>query len=64
MERGGISLRLVRFAMTLVGHMRGGLLRVVVLTIYMISGISGSKIADVVAVGSVLRRELQKRLQA
>ena len=26
MEKGGISLRLVRFAMTLVGHMRGGLL--------------------------------------
>lgn len=61
MEKGGISLRLVRFAMTLVGHMRGGLLQVVVLTIYMVSGISGSKIADVVAVGSVLRRELRKQ---
>jgi TRAP-type C4-dicarboxylate transport system permease large subunit len=61
MEKGGISLRLVRFAMTLVGHMRGGLLQVVVLTIYMVSGISGSKIADVVAVGSVLRRELQRQ---
>src|ERR1700742_2103272 len=61
MEKGGISRRLVRFAMTLVGHMRGGLLQVVVLTIYMVSGISGSKIADVVAVGSVLRRELQKQ---
>jgi tripartite ATP-independent transporter DctM subunit len=61
MEKGGISLRLVRFAMTLVGHMRGGLLQVVVLTIYTVSGISGSKIADVVAVGSVLRRELRKQ---
>jgi tripartite ATP-independent transporter DctM subunit len=61
MEKGGISLRLVRFAMALVGHMRGGLLQVVVLTIYMVSGISGSKIADVVAVGSVLRRELKKQ---
>jgi tripartite ATP-independent transporter DctM subunit len=61
MEKGGISLRLVRFAMTLVGHMKGGLLQVVVLTIYMVSGISGSKIADVVAVGSVLRRELKKQ---
>jgi tripartite ATP-independent transporter DctM subunit len=61
MEKGGISLRLVRFAMTLVGHLRGGLLQVVVLTIYMVSGISGSKIADVVAVGSVLRRELQRQ---
>ncbi|RYY12312.1 MAG: TRAP transporter large permease subunit, partial [Alphaproteobacteria bacterium] len=61
MERGGISLRLVRFAMALVGHIRGGLLQVVVLTIFMVSGISGSKIADVVAVGSVLRRELKAR---
>ncbi|MEH2471758.1 tripartite ATP-independent transporter DctM subunit [Nitrobacteraceae bacterium AZCC 2161] len=61
MEKGGISLRLVRFAMTLVGHMRGGLLQVVVLTIYLVSGISGSKIADVVAVGSVLRQELKKQ---
>jgi tripartite ATP-independent transporter DctM subunit len=61
MEKGGISLRLVRFAMALVGHMRGGLLQVVVLTIYLVSGISGSKFADVVAVGSVLRRELKKQ---
>jgi tripartite ATP-independent transporter DctM subunit len=61
MEKGGISLRLVRFAMVLVGHLRGGLLQVVVLTIYLVSGISGSKIADVVAVGSILRRELKKQ---
>ncbi len=61
MEKGGISLRLVRFAMVLVGHVRGGLLQVVVLTIFLVSGISGSKIADVVAVGSVLRRELKSQ---
>jgi tripartite ATP-independent transporter DctM subunit len=61
MERGGISVRLVRFAMALVGRLRGGLLQVVVVTIYLVSGISGSKIADVVAVGSVMRDELRKR---
>lgn len=61
MERGGISVRLVRFAMALVGHLRGGLLQVVVVTIYLVSGISGSKAADVVAVGSVLRRELKRQ---
>ena len=61
MEKGGISLRLVRFAMALVGHLRGGLLQVVVVTIYLVSGISGSKAADVVAVGSVLRRELRRQ---
>jgi len=61
MEKGGISLRLVRFATALVGHLRGGLLQVVVVTIYLVSGISGSKAADVVAVGSVLRRELRRQ---
>jgi tripartite ATP-independent transporter DctM subunit len=61
MEKGGISVRLVRFAGALVGHLRGGLLQVVVVTIYLVSGISGSKAADVVAVGSVLRRELKKQ---
>ena len=61
MEKGGISVRLVRFASALVRHLRGGLLQVVVVTVYLVSGISGSKAADVVAVGSVLRRELRKQ---
>jgi tripartite ATP-independent transporter DctM subunit len=61
MERGGISLRLVRFAMALVGRARGGLLQVIVVTIYLVSGISGSKIADVAAVGAVMRGELRNR---
>ncbi len=61
MERGGISLRLVRFAMALIGRMRGGLLQVVVVTIFLISGISGSKVADVAAVGPVVRGELKRQ---
>lgn len=60
MERGGISVRLVRFAMAVVGNIRGGLLQVVVVTIYLVSGISGSKIADVAAVGSVMRGEMRR----
>ena len=60
MERGGISVRLVRFAMALVGGVRGGLLQVMVVTIYLVSGISGSKIADVAAVGSVMRGEMRR----
>ncbi len=60
MERGGISLRLVRFAMAIVGGIRGGLLQVMVVTIYLVSGISGSKIADVAAVGSVMRGEMRR----
>jgi tripartite ATP-independent transporter DctM subunit len=61
MERGGISLRLVRFAMALIGRMRGGLLQVVVVTIFLISGVSGSKVADVAAVGPVVRGELKRQ---
>ena len=61
MERGEISVRLVRFAMALVGRARGGLLQVIVVTIYLVSGISGSKVADVAAVGSVMRGELKRR---
>jgi tripartite ATP-independent transporter DctM subunit len=60
MERSGISYRIIRFAVALIGHFRGGLLQVVVVTIYFISGISGSKAADVAAIGSVMRRELTK----
>ncbi|HET6309227.1 MAG TPA: TRAP transporter large permease subunit [Rhodopila sp.] len=61
MERGGISLRLVRFAMALIGNARGGLLQVVVVTIFLVSGVSGSKVADVAAVGPVVRRELKRQ---
>ena len=61
MERGGISVRLVRFIQTLVGHLRGGLLQVTVLSMYIVSGLSGSKPADVAAVGTVMRDQLRER---
>jgi len=61
MERGGISLRLVRFVHAAVGHVRGGLLQVTVLSMYVVSGLSGSKPADVAAVGTVMRDQLRQR---
>jgi hypothetical protein len=61
MERGGISVRLVRFIQTVVGHLRGGLLQVAMLSMYLVSGLSGSKPADVAAVGTVMRDELRER---
>jgi tripartite ATP-independent transporter DctM subunit len=61
MERGGISARLVRFIHALVGHLRGGLLQVTVASMYVVSGLSGSKPADVAAVGTVMRDELRQR---
>jgi tripartite ATP-independent transporter DctM subunit len=61
MERGGISARLVRFIYTLVGHWRGGLLQVTVASMYVVSGLSGSKPADVAAVGTIMRDQLRER---
>ena len=61
MERGGISLRLVHFIRALVGHLQGGLLQVTVASMYVVSGLSGSKPADVAAVGTVMRDELAER---
>lgn len=61
MERGGMSVRLVRFIHALVGHFRGGLLQVAVASMYIVSGLSGSKPADVAAVGTVMRDELRER---
>jgi len=55
MERSGISLRLVDLAQNLVGHIRGGMRQVAVVSMYLMSGLSGSDSADVAAVGTVLR---------
>lgn len=54
MEANGMSVRLIALLQKLVGHMRGGLNVVMVMSMVLFSGISGSKMADVAAVGSVL----------
>jgi len=60
MDAGGISLRLVRFAHTLVGHIRGGLAHVAVMASMFFAGISGSSIADTAAVGSIMIPAMNK----
>jgi tripartite ATP-independent transporter DctM subunit len=54
MEANGMSVRLIALLERLVGRARGGLNVVMVLSMMIFSGISGSKMADVAAVGSVL----------
>lgn len=54
METGGISARLVELARVLVGHIRGGLGMAVVIAEAFFSGISGSTVADVSAIGSLM----------
>lgn len=54
METGGISRRLVNFAQSLVGHIRGALGLVMVVAEMFFSGISGSALADASAIGTLL----------
>jgi len=54
MEANGMSVRLIELLQRLVGRMRGGLNVVMVFAMVLFSGISGSKMADVAAVGSIL----------
>lgn len=60
MTEGGLSQRLVHFVMSLVGRVRGGLLHVIILVTYIVSGLSGSKVADVTAVGTTMNDALRK----
>ena len=60
MEYGGITDRLVRFSRVLVGHLRGGLAHVNILTNMLMAGISGSATADATALGSVMLPAMKK----
>ena len=54
MNTSGITARIIRFCMALVGHMRGGLGLVNVLASMFFAGISGSATADAAGLGKVL----------
>jgi tripartite ATP-independent transporter DctM subunit len=54
MNVGGITQRLVDFSQKLVGHLRGGLGHVVIVSATIFSGISGSAVADASALGKIL----------
>jgi tripartite ATP-independent transporter DctM subunit len=54
MFHGGIAMRLVRFASSAVGSIKGGLGIVNVFSSMLFGGISGSAIADISALGSIL----------
>jgi tripartite ATP-independent transporter DctM subunit len=54
MNVGGLSKRIVEFAMALVGHIRGGLGYVVIVASVMLSALSGSAVADAAALTAIL----------
>lgn len=61
MNRGGITLRLVRFSQALIGHVRGGLAQVNILSSMLFAGLSGSAVADTSALGSMLIPAMEKQ---
>ncbi|MBU2958313.1 TRAP transporter large permease [Paracoccus sp. 1_MG-2023] len=61
MNRGGITTRLVEFAQALMGHFRGGLAHVNILSSMLFAGLSGSAVADTSALGSMLIPAMEKQ---
>lgn len=60
MNAGDITRRLVRFAQVFVGHLRGGLAHVNILSSILFAGLSGSAVADTSALGSMLIPAMEK----
>ena len=60
-EMTGLARAMVDFLASLIGHVRGGLQYVLLGAMYLVSGISGSKAADMAAVAPALFPEMKKR---
>ena len=60
-EMTGMARAMVAFLANLLGHVRGGLHYVLVAAMYLVSGISGAKAADMAAVAPVLFPEMKAR---
>ncbi|MGH8784525.1 MAG: TRAP transporter large permease subunit [Cupriavidus necator] len=60
-EMTGMARAMVALLASLLGHVRGGLSYVLIGAMYLVSGISGSKVADMAAVAPVLFPEMRKR---
>ncbi|PRD55260.1 TRAP transporter large permease subunit [Phyllobacterium myrsinacearum] len=60
-EMTGMARAMVQFLASLLGHVRGGLSYVLIGAMYLVSGISGAKAADMAAVAPVLFPEMKAR---
>lgn len=61
MMRGGIAARIIAFAGSVIGHVRGGLGQVNVLASTLFGGISGSAVAEAAAVGGIMIPQMKAR---
>ncbi len=60
MTAGGLSQMIVRLAQAIVGRLPGALWQVSIVSTFLFSGLSGSKIADIAAVGATLNPAMRK----
>lgn len=61
MVRGGIASRIVAFASSMIGHLRGGLGQVNIAAATLFGGISGSAVAETAAVGGLMIPQMKAR---
>jgi tripartite ATP-independent transporter DctM subunit len=61
LEMTAMAKAMVQFLASLLGHVKGGLSYVLIGAMYLVSGISGSKAADMAAVAPVLFPEMKNR---
>jgi len=61
MAHGGITKRIIDFALSIVGSIRGALSQVVSVSGVILAGVSGSGVADTAALGSIMVPEMKKR---
>jgi tripartite ATP-independent transporter DctM subunit len=60
MDKGGLANQLIRMLEPLTRGIRGGLLITQIVAVYLFSGVSGSKLADISAIGTVMRRPVKE----
>jgi tripartite ATP-independent transporter DctM subunit len=60
MNRGGLTERLIEWSLVMVGHLRGALSQVAILSNLIMAGVSGSAVADAAATGGLLIPGMRK----
>lgn len=61
MNAGGVTKRLISFAQSIIGSIRGGLAYVVIVVNMIMAGVSGSSVADAAAVGTIMIPTMEKQ---
>ncbi len=61
MNEGGISKRIVDFATSLIGHLKGGLAQAMIVASMLFAGISGSAYADASMLGTLMLPEMKEK---